>query len=1066
MPVSLGPHSTKERSARTLNLPRKHAGGLFGRQRRGFLFARSRRGSTWHTVEKASGQRHSSLHSLSIPCTGATVLASFCSRSMSRILALDSSPMRHDDARPGAGGSGQRSGSTTGSGFTLPMQGSSRLNGNNGDGPPASHASSSATAQGSTSDRFAQSMGRGSAGSSFARTDFRTHSTSPTLWSEQQQQQRPHGNGAAAAYTGARSAIRPLNGSSRSSAAASVRTASGESSRSSSVHANHKRALSISSGSDLSDAPSPPSKKKSSPPSPAQPAPSSPPKARPPASQLLPPTSAASKSKSKPKSIDISDDEVEEGGGAGSAVEFDEDESDSERERLNETKAVQWFNNAEDKQLMDVIGITEKQAQTITGLRPFSNGEKIRAKLRNADGVRPKMFDDCVECLHGLHQIDAVLAKCEKLGKRLASAFELAGVGAPTAQTIGQDSGRQSSVRDNHAPVSRGVGEGEQPEGLTEGIVLKDFQLRGLNWLWLLFERGCSGILADDMGLGKTAQVISFLNLAVRRLDRRPHLIVVPSSVLDNWLREFKTFGPELRVFKYHGKQNERAEQRMDLREDRTAYDVVITTYDMATGGTSGADKDHTFLRKYGFDACIFDEGHILKNRKSLKYTKLLRIRAQWRLILTGTPLQNNLSELISLLQFIMPTYFRGAEDALTQIFQVKQAGQLSEERVTRAKQMMQPFVLRRRKIDVLDDLQPKREVIKYCEMTTRQSEVYREIFAKSRTALLEQQRHNEETDNKVSGKKAGGRGSKASTPTTSAVAKAGHVLIDLRKAANHPLLFRRIYEGPKIESLVRDYRKTGDFGGEPLAHTKEDFETNCDAELAMSIAMPYKECAKHVLPDTEWLDSGKILALRDVIEEAKVQGERVIVFSQFVLTLEVICRALEVLGITYRGFTGSTDVNHRQKLVDEFTNDDSISCFLLSTRAGGVGINLMAANWVVLYDQDYNPQNDQQAADRCYRIGQTKPVTIVRLLSKGTIDEQIYALGKRKLKLAQRVQGENAGTVATGTQDGKDEDEGEDEASGADSADKRDKHVEQALLASLVNGTDVTSAVATPEAA
>lgn len=852
---------------------------------------------------------------------------------MSRILALDSSPVRQDEA-----GSG------------------SRLHDN--------HSSPNA----SSTSRFAQSMTAGPV--SFSRTAFQHAQTK----SSEDKQRSPTASFLRRPELA--NALRQSPGTSKP-----VPSANG-----SSTNGSSKRPLSISSDSDLSDASSPsqPTKKKL---------------IETPLQKTWKPVD-----KSKNETIDISDD-----GSAESDRDFDDDDSD--REALSEQKAVDWFNNADVKLLMDVIGITEKQAQSIIEERPFRDGDKVREKLRKREGVKPKMFDDCVECLVGLEKIDAVLAKCERLGRRLQAAF--AG----------------SQEQEKHS-ASNELASHRQPEGLADGVTLKDFQLVGVNWMWTLFEQGCSGILADDMGLGKTAQVIAFLNLATQRRDRRPHLIVVPSSVLDNWMREFQTFGPILRVFKYHGKQNERFEQRMELKEDRDDIDVVITTYDMASGGTSGSDKDHTFLRKFAFDACIFDEGHILKNRKSLKYAKLLRIPAKWRLILTGTPLQNNLNELISLLQFIMPTYFRGAEEALTQIFQVKQAGQLSEERVTRAKQMMQPFVLRRKKVDVLNDLQPKTERIKYCDMTPRQSQVYKETYAKSRAALLQHQNHTngrektEKTASSNKGKKGQGMFGEA---------KAGNMLIDLRKAANHPLLFRRLYNDSKIDALVRDYSKTEDYTGEPLAHTREDFQTNSDAELCMSIAMQYKECAKHKLDDAQWLDSGKIAALKEVIDEATSKGERVIIFSQFVLTLEIICRALEVLNVSYRGFTGSTDVNHRQFLVDEFTRDESISCFLLSTRAGGVGINLMAANWVVLFDQDYNPQNDRQAADRCYRIGQTKPVTIVRLISKGTIDEQVYDLGKKKLKLADRVES------ATSTDDAEDDEE------------HREAKVEQALLASLV---------------
>lgn len=703
-------------------------------------------------------------------------------------------------------------------------------------------------------------------------------------------------------------------------------------------------------------------------------------------------------------SISLSDDDDDHGSSDGSS------DGGYEKDRKNDLAAFKWFNQADEKALIDITGVSAAQAATIIDLRPFESPDDVLDKLgdKSAKGVTSKLFTNCVSVMAGLHQVDGVLEKCEKMGSKLNAEVEK-----------WRSATKEGGSNDEH--YLKG-----QPVGLSEGVQLKDFQLHGVNWLNLLYRKECSGILADDMGLGKTAQVIAFLNVIVQRNRKAPHLIVVPSSVLTNWMREFTVFGPKLRVFKYHGSQTERVEQQTHLKYEKDDIDVVITTYDMASGG----DRDHLFLKKYGWDACIYDEGHILKNQKSLKYTKLVKLRANWRLLLTGTPLQNNLGELISLLKFIMPSYFRGAEEALGQIFKVNHQSQLSKERVSRAKTMMQPFLLRRKKVDVLLDLKPKTEVVKYCDMTPEQSKLYKEAFAKSRAALLQQEEQ--------AAQAALTRGKKASIGKN----RSGHVLMELRKAANHPLLFRRLYTDKKLEALARDYLKNSEHADEDLTQKKEDFAINSDAELSMSVAAQYKSCNKHMLAPNEWLNSGKIAALREVIEEAAKQGERLIIFSQFVQTLEIICRALEVLNITYRGFTGSTDVDSRQEIVDEFTRDDSIRCFLLSTRAGGVGINLTAANWVVLFDQDFNPQNDRQAADRAYRIGQEKQVTIVRLISRGTIDEQILELGKSKLKLAERVEGGGNTTQAV-----------VEDADDADAANQEEieAKVEQTLLARLV---------------
>ncbi|UZJ56428.1 hypothetical protein CBS101457_005748 [Exobasidium rhododendri] len=699
-------------------------------------------------------------------------------------------------------------------------------------------------------------------------------------------------------------------------------------------------------------------------------------------------------------SISVSDGDSDDQSSDGS------DDGGFDREKKEEKKALQWFNQVDEKQLMDIIGVNKEQATTIMELRPFTSSNDVTSKLGNksAKGVTPKLFHNCVDLMSGLQQIDSVLEKCESMGSKLNSVLD--------------EWNKSATVGGDDKEYLHG-----QPDGLSAGVQLKDFQLHGVNWLYLLYRKHCSGILADDMGLGKTAQVIAFLNIVTKKNDQRPHLIVVPSSVLTNWMREFKVFGPGLNVYKYHGSQSERMVQQRELRHNRDDVDVIITTYDMASGG----ERDHTFLRKYEFEACIFDEGHILKNQKSIKYTKLVKIRAKWRLLLTGTPLQNNLGELISLLKFIMPSYFRGAEEALGQIFKVNQQSQLSKERVNRAKKMMQPFLLRRKKVDVLLDLKPKTEIVKYCEMTPDQSKIYKDAFAKSKAALLQLQQESAQQAASTTT-----RGKKGPVNKN----KSGHVLMELRKAANHPLLFRRLFTDAKLEALARDYLKNEEYADEDLTMKKEDFAINSDAELSMSVAAQYKTCNKHMLSSKEWLNAGKISALKEVIDEAASQGERLIIFSQFVQTLEIICRALEVMGVTYRGFTGSTDVDSRQEIVDEFTKDTSIRCFLLSTRAGGVGINLTAANWVVLFDQDFNPQNDRQAADRAYRMGQEKKVTIIRLISKNTIDEHILELGKSKLKLAERVEG------ATDEEDA--------EESLAANQEEVEQKVEQTLLARL----------------
>ena len=675
------------------------------------------------------------------------------------------------------------------------------------------------------------------------------------------------------------------------------------------------------------------------------------------------------------------------------SVEFDGDSSDDEaavdmdaRQQYEQTLALGWFNKCDANSMVDSINCTPEQARTILSLRPFASVDDVYERLgdKSAKGVSPRLFANCVELMAGYMEVDDVLAKCEAVGAELDAAMR-------SWQTTA-DAGEDSLGAVNLSEVKRdGAVDDEyylheQPSNLAEGITLKDYQLLGVSWLHLLYRKQISCILADEMGLGKTAQVIAFLAHLKQQGPRRgPHLIIVPSSVLENWSRELQHFCPALRVEVYYGSQAERRELRMDLRE-RSDYDVMLTTYDMATAG-----DDHKFLRKCGFDVCVYDEGHMLKNRRSQKYEKLMKIAARWRLLLTGTPLQNNLQELISLLSFILPEYFVSAEDALAAIFKAKPGAgtsPLSQQRVMRAKRMMRPFVLRRRKDKVLLGLTKKTERVEYCELTDAQRALYQDALQRTKSALAEAD------DAPAKGAK------KASARDTS------NVLMDLRKAANHPLLFRRLYTEKRIAALARDYMREPEHAEENLTHLKEDFAINTDAELSL-LARSWKATQKHVLPPEEWMNSGKVQALKRVIDEARANGDRILVFSQFTSMLDILCVCLEHLGVPYVGFTGQTNVGDRQHIVDRFTNDTSIPVFLLSTRAGGLGINLVAANWVVLFDQDFNPQNDKQATDRCYRIGQTKPVTVVKLISRGTIDEDILALADRKLELAEQVSGE-----------------------------------------------------------
>ncbi|TIC09225.1 hypothetical protein E3Q14_03476 [Wallemia mellicola] len=724
------------------------------------------------------------------------------------------------------------------------------------------------------------------------------------------------------------------------------------------------------------------------------------------------------------KQYNSSDDEGDFGG------DSDSDDDNGVRESTvslyDESEAVKWFNKAEPKEIQEILALSDKALEAITNMRPFQNANTLRAKLKATKGVSTTIFDFYLDLIASYKQVDEVLDKCEQVGGRISSIFS------------------QMEKKD------------ETPPALIESsIKLKNYQFEGVRWLEHLHKQKVSGILADEMGLGKTLQVIVFIASLKHTQQPGPNLIVVPSSTLENWLREFSRFAPSLIVKSYYGDQHERSILRDDLLPSRNEMDVLITTYNLA----QGSPQDRKFLRKMKFRTAVFDEGHMLKNRETKSYKYLAELKVPWRLLLTGTPLQNNLQELVSLLNFILPEYFQDTEEALRVVFKVKpgvHASMLSRERVSRAKKMMQPFVLRRKKAQVLTDLPKKTELIEYCDLTESQKTIYAETMARSRKAIVEADKTEASTPSESGtesqrGRKRGKAGSsKGKDPSESS----NHVLMDLRKAANHPLLFRRHFNTSVVREMAKDCLKEPDFKESVYELVVEDMEVMTDSEL-QQFTKNFQTVNKYTLPDTVYLDSGKITALLRILREAKERGDRVLIFSQFTMMLDILKKVLDQHTIRYLMFTGQTQVEERQILVDEFFEDTDIQVFLLSTKAGGLGINLTAANVVVIFDSDWNPHADRQAGDRAFRIGQTKDVTIHKFVSKGTIEEDMLRLAETKLKLDKAVGG-GEGEYGGGEGEG---DEGNAEAT--------EKVVKSSLLQSIRNrldaGEEVSTTAATP---
>lgn len=685
-----------------------------------------------------------------------------------------------------------------------------------------------------------------------------------------------------------------------------------------------------------------------------------------------------------------------------------------------EGATLRAFNEATAQVLTGTIACSEEQAAVIISNKPYADTDDVYEKLGKARGASYKLFENYREIMEGYVQIDACLSRCEAIAEDIASTLAV-WKGAGTVSDSITGTPRPDGLNDVKVDVKK-VSElllqekdstkrkilqsyiRTQPALLSEGTELKDYQLLGVNWLNLLYSRRIGCILADEMGLGKTVQVIAFIAHLKEHGMRGPHMIFVPASTLENWTREFERFAPDIDVQTYYGTQGERAELRSHLRElfKQDKLEVVLASY------TQVSSKDDLvfFRKKLQFETCIYDEAHALKNFASKRYQDLLSIQPAWRLLLTGTPVQNNLQELVSLLMFIHKDTFEDAEPYLRAIFKVQasaQIGMLSQSRVSRARTMLTPFVLRRRKANVLT-LPPKTERIEKCVMVPAQARLYRETLRNSRKMVAE-------LGDDALMAAADDDGDKPKVKKAAAKTTSANVLMDLRKAASHPLLFRRLYTSAKVRQIAKACLNAPTWCDSNLTYVIEDLEVMSDAEIHHFVTQ-HDELAHFALEPKAFLECGKVSALEAHIKTCKAEGKRMLLFSQFTMILDILQVALDHLGVRYIRLDGGTKTDERQGLVDEFDDDEDITVFLLSTKAGGVGINLTAASVVVIFDQDFNPHNDKQAADRAYRIGQEREVEVIKLISKDSIDEDILAIGVTKLQLDDMVGGEDDNTT------------------------------------------------------
>lgn len=725
--------------------------------------------------------------------------------------------------------------------------------------------------------------------------------------------------------------------------------------------------------------------------------------------------------------IDSDGSDVDHDSGNGS-----DDDVEVVGESSHDVKLLKFFNEATLPQIADLCASPESDVQLLIDKRPFNTLDEIRAltnapeftksgKKSRTKPIGDKIVDSCSEMMKGYDAVDDLVTECEQIAKPIQDALKAWGVGEGSngeLQLMNLDEAHDSGIgtpassTDELSTSLRMNGKGKkgkflgQPENMSADITMKDYQLVGLNWLHLLWDKKISCILADDMGLGKTCQVISFLSqLQLEKVDG-VHLVIVPGSTLENWLREFKNFSPELNVVPYYGSQAERPTLQDHIEENFNEIDVIVTTYDMTV-----KPDDNRFLRNLGPSVCVYDEAHALRNPKSDRYRQLMRIPADFKVLLTGTPLQNNLQELIAILAFIMPGLFHSKEEDLNYIFQHKattkdadHAALLSAQRIARARSMMTPFILRRKKQQVLW-LPAKHSRVEFCDMTDSQAIMYQNEMYDAQQVFLD----------KENGKKTTAKAS-------------SNVLMNLRKAAIHPLLSRRIYDDKKLTRIQTALLRDGEFAGNAPEKVWKYLTGEGPQNIKGGDFGLHRFCAerpflhKYALKKQEWMDCGKVQKFKELVLGYKENGDRALVFSQFTTLMDILETVLETLDIRYMRLDGSTRMDIRQDMIDKFSSEQDITVFMLSTKAGGAGINLAAANKVIIFDSGFNPQDDIQAENRAHRVGQTRDVDVVRLVTKSTIEEQIHALGESKLALDERV----AGEAASASEDKAAEKEGE----------------------------------------
>ncbi|KAK9815465.1 hypothetical protein WJX72_004092 [[Myrmecia] bisecta] len=595
---------------------------------------------------------------------------------------------------------------------------------------------------------------------------------------------------------------------------------------------------------------------------------------------------------------------------------------------------------SEDAALAGVAEAAAEEEERLRQCRENENKERLKAVFTNED----VMLDD-----KRFKQLDELLNQTDLYTRFLSEQMEH--IENSTVEEAQQAPAKAGTKRKGGRHVAAGPKK-RKPGSATKELLplvegeLRDYQLKGVKWLVSLYQNGLNGILADQMGLGKTVQTVGFLSHLRSKGINGPFLVVGPLSTLPNWVAEVQRWTPSIPVILYHGSKAEREQlraTRMPTGSPTTeAFPIVVTSYEIVIA-------DVKFLQKYQWKYVVVDEGHRLKNFNCKLLRELRSIPTANKLLLTGTPLQNNLAELWSLLNFLLPDVFTSLAN-FESWFDFSGVGQeggdaaiiAQEQRnkvVTKLHAILKPFLLRRIKTDVEHSLPGKMEVILYAHMSDQQREFNEQLRDRTLTDVMS--------------RKARTEGGSSAT-----IGKLNNVLMQMRKNCNHPDLISSAFDG---------------------------------STMFPSAEMLRQQC-------------GKMQLLDRLLKQLHQGGHKVLIFSQMTKMLDLLESYLEEEKHRVCRIDGSVSWQDRQAAMKAFNTDPDVFCFLLSTRAGGLGINLTAADTVIIYDSDWNPHQDMQAMDRCHRIGQHRPVMVFRLATAHSVEGKLLRRANSKLALERLV--------------------------------------------------------------